>query len=199
MHRTALQNAMAKDCPTHSIDGYRAATPVRRPRCVTRLVRPRPHDRVRRLVYDPRPPDRLRRRCGRGSAAAARRHGLGRARPSRPETWSDKSAIRRHPERLRHAGAARPGDRLGARGCCFGACDTPRVPSRDGPLWSQGSAGVRTAGLRVVPTAPTATAELADRTRAGHMCSVWRGAGEGFARLGVPVANTADLDTQPVH
>ena len=86
-----------------------------------------------------------------------RRHGLGRARASRPETGSDTTTVRRHPERLRPTGPPRPGDRLGARGGCFGACDTPRIPSRDGPLGSHGSAGVRTAGLRVVPTAPTAT------------------------------------------
>jgi hypothetical protein len=52
---------------------------------------------------------------------------------------------------------------LGARGCSFGACDTPRVPSRDGSLWSPGGASVRTARLRLVPTASTAISGLAGR------------------------------------
>lgn len=38
-----------------------------------------------------------------------RRHGLDRACPAHPETWSNQSAIRRHPERLRRAEMARIG------------------------------------------------------------------------------------------
>jgi hypothetical protein len=94
-----------------------------------------------------------------------RRHGLGRAHPSRAETRSDKSAGRRHPERLRHAGVPRAGNRLGTGGGRHGPRDTPRIPPRDRPLRPQGSAGVRTTGLRIVSTAPTATAGLAGGDR----------------------------------
>lgn len=150
---------MAKDCPTHPIDGYRAAPPVRRPRCVTRLVRPRRHDRARRLVYDPGRPidfgDEQQQGTGSALVDAASEHATHLA-SLRETVHSGRKAVP--------------------------VCERQGFESSRQLLQ-------RPPNQQIAP-------------RADHMCSVWRGAarrGRRFARLGVLVANTADLDTRPVH
>jgi hypothetical protein len=117
-------------------------------------------------------------------------NGLGRTPSSSPEAWRDKSAIRRHSKRLRYARAPPTGDRLRARGGCYGARDTPRKSSRDGPVRPQGGTDIRTAGLRVHSAAAAANGASIEHPIIGR-CARWQGRQQ--AGLGYGVRSAAAL------